>query len=116
LKQASLITLESLLKAYNDKKNPSMLEIQSNIIKELEPLISESELYLSHYAFRLCAVLLNTKKNAGAIAKTIFPAELKILSSSLLQGASLSALLELFTAMVRVKSKKLRTDFLLESL
>lgn len=117
LKQSSISTLEVLMERYSPEVIPQLQELHADIIKELHNLVVGSELHLSHLSFNLCTILLKQKKkNAGPIAKNILPLIYKLLSNTLLQGASLTSLLRLFKTMVEVHSKKLKPEVIAHAL
>jgi len=115
LKQSSLATLGVLVRNYGS--DPKAAELFKLVLVELSPLISDSDLHLSHLALSLAASILQVNPSAASnIADQILPKTMDLLQSSLLQGLALESLLSLLSELVKVNAKGLGFDALLERL
>ncbi|KAK9750059.1 hypothetical protein RND81_02G170400 [Saponaria officinalis] len=112
LRQATLGTLNSIIKAYGDKISSSAYEV---IIVELSSLISDSELHMTALSLELCCTLMADRKSTSNVGLTVrdkvLPQALTLVRSSLLQG---QALAKFFAIMVNSASTSFES--LLESL
>lgn len=115
LRQASLATLNSLLKAYSDKISSFSYDA---ITAEISSLISDSDLALTALALELCCTMMLDKQrhaNAGtAVSARVLPQALVLVRSPLLQGQALQTLQRFFE--VLVQSANTSFDTLLEAL
>ncbi|KAL9241863.1 hypothetical protein vseg_015923 [Gypsophila vaccaria] len=115
LRQATLGTLNSIIKAYGDKISSSAYEV---IIVELSSLISDSELHMTALSLELCCTLMADRKSTSNVGITVkdkvLPQALTLVRSSLLQGQALAALQKFFAIMVNSASTSFES--LLESL
>jgi cullin-associated NEDD8-dissociated protein 1 len=72
-----------------------------SIIKELPPLVSESDLHVSQLTFNVLSTIATASK--ASLAKTphgVLPAIINLLKSPLLQGSALTALLSFLHQLV----------------
>ncbi|GBG74361.1 hypothetical protein CBR_g18772 [Chara braunii] len=103
LRQASLFTLNSLVRAYGSRISGKNYDA---IITELSSLISESDLHMSALALELCRtmVLDKKRKTAGTTEREkVLPQALELVRSSLLQGQALETLQSFFAALVQAE-------------
>jgi len=115
LKQAALSALSVLVKHYGADKRAS--DLFKSVLGELAPLVSDADLHLSHLALSLCTTILDIHPNSAAtIGDEILPKALDLMKSSLLQGLALESLLSLFNALVKINTKNLGFDILLDKL
>lgn len=98
LRQASLLTLREIVRSYSDRLTSEMYK---NILTELEPLISDSDLFLAHLSLQLIAQMLESKSDIASIVKDIaLPRMLELLESTTLQGTALESLLAVLRSLV----------------
>ncbi|GAB2283803.1 Cullin-associated NEDD8-dissociated protein 1 [Dionaea muscipula] len=101
LRQATLGTLNSILRTHDDKISSSTYEV---IIVELSTLISDSDLHMTALALELCCTLMADRRSNFNICVTVrdrvLPQALTLIRSSLLQGQALVALQNLFAGLV----------------
>jgi len=115
LKQSSLSTLAVLVKNYGTDGKAS--ELFKGVLIELAPLISDSDLHLTHLALHLCTLIVQADPHSvTTVADQIFPKSLELMKSSLLQGLALESLLSLFSELVRVNASQLGFAVLLDRL
>lgn len=111
LKQQTLNTLAIIVQNYGS--NPSAQGEFEALLKELSLLITDTEMHQTYLAVKLCnAILQQAPNTSSTVSSVILPQCLSLLSSSLLQGLALDAVLQLFGTM----GKHLSFDNLLESL
>ncbi|CAH2045730.1 unnamed protein product, partial [Thlaspi arvense] len=101
LRQATLITMNTLVTAYGDKIGSEAYEV---ILVELSSLISVSDLHMTALALELCCTLMTGKSCSEnislAVRNKVLPQALTLVKSPLLQGQALSALQGFFEALV----------------
>ncbi|KAH9575070.1 hypothetical protein CY35_01G092900 [Sphagnum magellanicum] len=118
LRQASLSTLNALLKAYSNKISPSSYE---SIVTELSSLMSDADLHMTALALELCCTMMVDKQhhaNAGmSVCERVLPQALVLVKSSLLQGQALQTLQGFFAALVQSENTSFETllDALLDT-
>lgn len=114
LKQSSLTTLEIIVKNYGKEK-----AIQAHypaVLGELTPLVSDTDLHISHLSLILVAAILKASpETISVVREGIYTKSLELVQSSLLQGSALSSILALFSELVTIGDKKLTYEALLES-
>lgn len=77
-------------------------EINEIILNQMLPLISESDLYISQLALTaLTSMILSHKAFLAIIPQSILPEALVLIRSPLLQGSTLSAMLNFFRSIVQ---------------
>eukprot|EP00164_Ancoracysta_twista_P000655 GFYU01000869.1.p1 GENE.GFYU01000869.1~~GFYU01000869.1.p1 ORF type:complete len:1276 (-),score=480.86 GFYU01000869.1:86-3913(-) len=102
LRQASLVTLNALVKHYATNMTP---ELYQQIAVELTPLISNSDLHLTHLSLSLCVSLLGNNANLGTvIQQNLLPQVTQLLQSSILQGQPLKSVIALLCGLLKVVS------------
>lgn len=71
------------------------------VMNEMSPLINENDLHVSQLTLNLLTSISKTHKSCMAsLHNEILPQILQLIQSPLLQGGALTALLELFQALV----------------
>jgi len=114
LKQSSLEALALLIKSHGGDLGSSYYD---TVLEEVAPLISESDLHLTHLSLCLVEVILSTHKKAiGNVQSKIYPKVLELACSSLLQGTALQSLLTFYKTLVKANAKKFGFNELLQSL
>lgn len=98
LKHATLVTLNSIVRSYSANLTAKLYD---SIIEELSALVSDSDLQLARLALDLATNVLNASKATTTIDKFCIPKCLELLQSSLLQGYTLDALLNLMSVVVK---------------
>ncbi|CAD5317946.1 unnamed protein product [Arabidopsis thaliana] len=115
LRQATLITMNTLVTAYGDKIGSEAYEV---ILVELSSLISVSDLHMTALALELCCTLMTGKSCSEnislAVRNKVLPQALTLVKSPLLQGQALLDLQKFFEALVYHANTSFYT--LLESL
>ncbi|CAE6064044.1 unnamed protein product [Arabidopsis arenosa] len=115
LRQATLITMNTLVTAYGDKIGSDAYEV---ILVELSSLISVSDLHMTALALELCCTLMTGKSCSEnislAVRNKVLPQALTLVKSPLLQGQALLDLQKFFEALVYHANTSFYT--LLESL
>jgi len=103
LKQAALMTLNSLIASYGKLIGDSLYE---TVMKELTILVSDAELHLTHLALQLCSCMVSKapNENVNLIHSYILPRVLVLLQSPLLQGIARNSLRSLFANLVQAGS------------
>eukprot|EP01101_Sappina_pedata_P010265 TRINITY_DN6421_c0_g1_i1.p1 TRINITY_DN6421_c0_g1~~TRINITY_DN6421_c0_g1_i1.p1 ORF type:complete len:1230 (+),score=583.62 TRINITY_DN6421_c0_g1_i1:92-3691(+) len=115
LKQSSLSTLNVIVKNYGE--NAAVRGSFQSILQQLSPLVSESDLHLSHLCISLTSTILKTDPTTAIHVKDyVYPNILTVIASSLLQGMALETTLGLFEQLVRINAAGFGFDYLLESL
>ncbi|CAN6910277.1 unnamed protein product [Brassica oleracea] len=101
LRQATLITMNTLVTAYGDKIGSDAYEV---IVVELSSLISVLDLHMTALALELCCTLMTGKSCSEnislAVRNKVLPQALTLVKSPLLQGQALLALQGFFEALV----------------
>ncbi|KAH0939664.1 hypothetical protein HID58_007125 [Brassica napus] len=101
LRQATLITMNTLVTAYGDKIDSDAYEV---IVVELSSLICVSDLHMTALALELCCTLMTGKSCSEnislAVRNKVLPQALTLVKSPLLQGQALLALQGFFEALV----------------
>lgn len=114
LKQSSLITLVVLVKKYG--ADPAVANQLPNVLSEIAPLLSDSDLHLSHLALNLTTSILEANpKTSQNLVNEIYPKTLELFKSPLLQGLALQSLLQTYQTLVKTNIKPLVFDHLLDS-
>jgi len=115
LKQASLSTLEVVVRNYGKEK--AVASLFPNVLTELSPLISDADLHITQLSLGLAVAMLKASPEAAANVRDVtYPKAVELVQSSLLQGQALQALLSLFAELVSIQDKKLTYDVLLDNL
>jgi len=115
LKQSSLITLTVIVKHHGTNK--AVYSLFSSVLTQLAPLVSDSDLHLSHLALSLTSNILRVNSDsASQVKESVYTNILALVSSSLLQGLALESLLTLYGQLVTINAKNFGFDFLLDSL
>lgn len=98
LKLATLTLLDSLVRNYSVTLSPDMISI---VMKELPPLISETDLHISQLTLNLLTSISRVHpQSLSLVSSAILPEILVLVRSPLLQGGALNAMLEFFQALV----------------
>ena len=101
LRQASLVTLNSLLRTHSDQVAPATY---SSMIEELSPLLSDVDLAMTGLALELCCtMLLNRDRHVdagAAVRDSVLPKTLVLVKSPLLQGQALLTLQRFYETLV----------------
>ncbi|XP_064480368.1 cullin-associated NEDD8-dissociated protein 1-like [Ornithodoros turicata] len=98
LKLATLTLMDSLVKNYSTNLSADMISI---VMKELPPLISESDLHISQLTLNLLTSISRVRaQSLTLVSSAILPEILVLVRSPLLQGGALNAMLEFFQALV----------------
>ncbi|PRP86551.1 HEAT repeat-containing protein [Planoprotostelium fungivorum] len=112
LVQTSLVTLGVVIR--NSTHGPQATDQYANVLVKLSPLISTSDLHLTHLALDLTTSILKSKAvpmktvaDNQIVAKSI-----DLLKSTLLGGLALESLLEFFSNLVKDESSGLSFDSL----
>lgn len=114
LKQTTLETLTALVDSSSGSMDGTHFEL---MMQEAAPLISDSDLQLTHLSLRLTIDVV--KASPGATTKvgtTVLPAALSLSCSPLLQGRALLTLLELLKELVAVDAPGASFDDLYDRL
>lgn len=99
LRQASLITLETMASRHGGSLDLTIL--QTKTVKEATNLITESDLAVAAVALQFIVSLLKQQPSIAPIVSEItLPACLDLVQSSLLQGAALNALQRFFVGLL----------------
>jgi len=115
LKQSSLATLGVIVRNYGSDKKAS--DLFKPLLTELAPLISDSDLHLSHLALSLCTSMLQVyPSSAQTVATDALPKAVELFKSHLLQGLALESLLNMLSELVKINAKSLGFEALLERL
>lgn len=110
LRLSTLQCLDVLVKNYGR----GMRTMFGNILEELPPLISESDLHVSQLSLNLLTSMCCVNPEAMANTREkILPQLVQLLRSPLLQGAALNAMMEFFQALVATGNPGLRYGDLL---
>lgn len=98
LKLSTLTCLDVLVKCYGASLSSNMIY---EVMNEMSPLINENDLHVSQLTLNLLTSISKTHKSCMAsLHNEIMPQILQLIQSPLLQGGALTALLELFQALV----------------
>ncbi|KAH7637047.1 cullin-associated and neddylation-dissociated 1 isoform X1 [Dermatophagoides farinae] len=99
IKIHTLILLEKVFRNYIEYCTK---DINEEIVKQMVPLISESDLYISQLALAaLTAMIMSHKAFHDIIPQRILPEALVLIRSPLMQGSTLMAMLDFFRAIVK---------------
>ncbi|KAK2158819.1 hypothetical protein LSH36_163g01004 [Paralvinella palmiformis] len=110
LRLSTLQCLDVLVKNYGR----GMKKMFGNILDELPPLISESDLHVSQLSLNLLTSMCCINPDAMSSTRDkILPQLMQLLRSPLLQGAALNAMMEFFQAVVAAGNPGLRYSDLL---
>jgi cullin-associated NEDD8-dissociated protein 1 len=97
LKQAALTTLDSIVTNYAANIKPDLYE---NVARELAPLISDTELHLTHLSLKLCeSMVRHSPASIALMQKYILLRATALLQSPLLQGTALLSCKKLFSTL-----------------
>lgn len=115
LKQSSLATLSVVIRKYGADKKAS--DLFKQVLTELSPLISEADLHLTHLALSICTAMLQVSPASASLVSTdVLQKSVDLFRSNLLQGLALESLLNMLSELVKINSKGLGFDVLLEKL
>lgn len=100
LKQTTLETIDALV---NSNGSNMSSELFANVMVEAAPLVSDTDLHLSHLALQLTVSVLAVNPSAAATVRNeILPRALTIAASPLLQGMALKSLLNFYQSLVKM--------------
>mmetsp|Transcript_31520 Transcript_31520/g.102698 ORF Transcript_31520/g.102698 Transcript_31520/m.102698 type:complete len:1240 (+) Transcript_31520:55-3774(+) len=98
LRLASLIGLDSLAQKHAASIQPATVE---SMVTEAAALVTDADLHLASLALTLCtSTVLRAPASSAVVCVQVLPAALKLVQSSLLQGAALQSLASFFAASV----------------
>lgn len=104
-KTASLSALNALINAYGSKST-TFTSQSKQVIEQSSKLIIETDLYLCQLAISVCTSSLKADPSCiESIKISLFPAVQSLTQSSLIEGAALEALVELYHEITKVNSK-----------